>query len=495
MTSDYVEVPVEIVSGHYQSRSKMMNSQKCINMYIETQSTGRSPKGAMCWPGEKLLSAGDADSYHQGMIRFNASGERLYFVRDNKLYRMLLNGEVTEVVDGVFGADRLEMATDNFHILIRTGGSIAYFKNNFVLAGTGQTYIWDGTSLEILDIPNGGLDRFTIATLEDTIQPDSPDYLTPVFNGVRTYKVNADLDEILQIYTFQEKLYVGGRRGIQIFYSTDDANTPLLPYDQAISDGVGVGSQYSMASSNSYLYFLGSDNNIYRMASAQVENITPGSIAAEIRRANDGILSVVTKAVGTVVSLEGQHFYILNAPADETRGKPGFTIVYSETTGEFTRLQTGLDRGAHLMHSYQYVYGKHIVSDIRNGNIYEWDFDTFTSNGETMLRQIDTQPINGSQIGVLGDQMIFGYMDLKVELGVGNNDFPNPMLQVEYSIDGGLTFKTAQSVPLQAAGQKFYRARWNDCFVFYDLVIRLKVTSGVFVGFHSASIAIQKGGY
>lgn len=483
MSSDYVEVPVEIVSGHYQSRSKSANSQKCINMYIETQSTGRSPKSALCWPGEKSLSSGDDASINRGMIHYGQFGERVYFLRDSALYRLTPDGGVTEVVSGIFGLGRLPMATDNFHVLIRTGGSIAFFKNNFILAGAGDTYIWDGSTLELLDIPFGGLDRYTLATLEDSLQSNSPDYLKPQFNGQRTVKAGAVIDQIKQVYVFQEKLYVGGERSIQIFYMTESRTEPLAPYDQAVSDKVGVASSFSMASSNQYLYFLGNDNSVYRMASAQVENITPGTIAAELRRAN------TNKAYGVVVPMDGQHFYIVQIEDSD------LTLVYSETTGEFVRLQTGVDKSAHLMQSYIYAFRKHIVSDRRNGNIYEWDFDTYTSNGETQLRQIDTQPINGSKIGVLGDQMIFGYMDIKLELGVGNADFPNPLLNVEYSIDGGLSFKTSQPIPLQAEGQKFYRARWNDCFVFYDLVIRLKVTAGVFVGFHSASVALQKGGY
>lgn len=487
MTSSYTEVPVEIISGHYQSRSKMLTSQKCINMYIETQNTGRSPRAAMCWPGEKKVFDG-ANAVHSGITHYEFEGRKVVFIMSGILYQM--GEDLTPVPLGLvpFTSDRVQMATDNYHIMWRTEGSIAFYKNNFILGGPGQTYIYDRDSLaldRLFDIrfrPNN-LANYTLAVLESTIDQDSTNYLRPVFNDRRTINADAVGDGIRQIFVFQDKLYVGGERSIQIFYATGDAVTPLAPYDQAVSDKVGVASSHSMASSNTYLYFLGNDNSIYRMSGAQVENITPGSISAELRKAD------TSNAYGAMVPMEGQQFYILQIPESD------LTMVYSETTGEFTRLQTGVQKSAHLMRSYIYAFNQHLITDRRNGNIYRWDFDAYESNGSTMLRQIDTMPITGSNVGVLGNQMIFGYMDIKLELGVGNNDFPNPQLNIEYSVDGGIGFKSTQPIPLQAEGQKFYRARWNDCFVFYDLVIRLKVTAGVFVAFHSASVALQPGGY
>lgn len=477
MSSSYRDAPIELTGGDKRSRSKQWSSQKCINLFIDVQESGRTSSAVVAWPGEVLRYSGSGSAVNRALFFHD---DEPYQVVTGAVYKLNENGTRT-LLTNLPGSGRVSVASDGNNIVFRLQGSVDYINRRFVMCGSGTTYVWNNGSLTTLSIPPSVTEYSVFAS---NITNASVGEITIV--GGDIIQIDTVINASKQIYVFQQKIFVGGSRSFHLFYMADSDSNPIRPLPQAASNRVGVASDFSMASSNNYLYLLGNDNAIYRTQSGQLEPISNSSITDLLRSVD------TSTAYGTVVSIESQFFYILQC---RSATNTGVTLVYSEKTNRFTTLQTGVTQAPHLIQSYIYAYNKHLVSDYRNQNIYEWTFDEYESNGNVLLRQLQTPTISGRELGVMSEGMIFGYLDLTCEFGVGNADVVNPVVRIEYSLDGGLSFREGEPIYLGRQGQGFWRGRSNDCFFFYDMVIRMSVTDPAFVSFHAASIGVQKGGY
>ena len=463
-------IPVNFVGGENNSRSRLWSSQSSINLYVDAHQSGRTPTALLPWPGEKMFSAGPAGTT-RGMILHN---DLLHLIVDQDLIEIDSNG--TRTSKGTIpGTDRCSLATDGTNLVIRNGlktylyttsvieitdsdlenaQTLAYINNQFIYQGTDQ--------------------RFGVSDAGDPTSVDGLNYAT-----AESYP-----DDIVQIYAFNERVYIGGETSLEIWYNSGEGSPPFDRIQQSTTE-VGVASPFSMANSDEYLYFLGSDNAVYRVSAYQPESVTPSAICKELREA------VTSDAQGYVIQLDGQHFYIVQLPTSS------LTLAYSEATGEWIRLSTGTtpDLPRHLMNGYVYAYGKHLICDYDSGDVYEWDTDTYTSNGSTIIRQRDSAPINGLGLGSPGKRLLMSRAEFMMETGVGNSDQPDPEIMVSCSIDGGRSFSNEDWIKIGREGESVRRVEWYNMKGFYDLILRVRVSDPNFISIHSASIDVKEAGW
>lgn len=463
-------VPVNFIGGENNSRSRFWSSQSSVNLYVDVQKDGRTPSALLPWPGEKMFSAGPPGTT-RGMIEHN---ELLYLIVDQDLIEIDSLGNRTNR-GTIPGTSRCVMATDGTNLVIRTGG---------------KSYNYVSTVAEIVDADLENAK--TVAYVNSTMIYQGLDARVGVANsgdpnlidGLNYATAEAYPDDLVQIFAFNERLYFGGKQSLEIWYFTGEGTPPIDKIQQSTTK-VGVSSPYSMSSTNEYLYFLGSDNVVYRVSAYQPESVTPSSIAKEFREA------YTDDAQGYCVQLDGQWFYIVQLPT------AGLTLAVSEATGEWIRLSTGVtpDFPRHLMNGYSFTYGKHLICDYQTGDVYEWDFDTYTSNGSTIIRQRDSAPINGLQLGLPGGRLLMSRAELMMETGVGNTDEPDPEVMFSASFDGGRSFTNEDWIKLGREGECIRRVEWYNMDSFYDAVIRLRVSDPNFVGIHSAAIDLKGAGW
>ena len=158
---------------------------------------------------------------------------------------------------------------------------------------------------------------------------------------------------------------------IEPSYFTGSGTPPYNRANNAVQESVGTEAPHSIAKNKDYTYFFGSDRIPYQMAGTASRPIGDPAICQEIAK-----YSTVSDAFGLCFNFDSQFFYMLSFP---TEGK---TWLYNQNPGIWTNLSYYPDSGSHLMAGYCYCYGKHLVIDRRNGNIYELDHDTFTDNSE-----------------------------------------------------------------------------------------------------------------
>jgi hypothetical protein len=274
-----------------------------------------------------------------------------------------------------------------------------------------------------------------------------------------------------------------GTHTIETQFNSDSGSPPFTRIDGGVLENKGLYALHSAAHSTNFLYFLDSNLMVTRVTGYQAQEITPPALAHRFKEIATG------DEIGFVVTIEGQVIYVLNF-TDET-------WAFSETTGQWFQLSYGVNGGRHLMNSYQFCYGKHLVTDYRNGNIYELDPDTFTDNGEVQIRERVTPPINGISLGLPQSRFLMSRFSLDIHTGVGiaSGQGSSPQFLMYYSVDGGRTWTnqgTAGYVNPGESGNYITRVNFDAMVSFIDLLIKIKVSDPVFVSIHGASITVEQ---
>lgn len=464
----YQTVPVNFVGGENQSRSNYWSAQSSVNFYTDYQQSGRSPSALLPWPGEKAFSSASG-SISRGMTLHN---NLVYLVADQELVEIDSAG--TRTSRGTIpGTGRCSFASDGTNLIIRNG--LNTYQYNTSLTTVTDSDLENAQTVAYINnqmVYQGLSARFGVS-----------DAGTPhVINALNYATAESQGDDLVEVYSFNDNVYLGGERSIEAWYNSGVGTPPFDRINQStIRDGVA--SPFSMANSESFLYYMSNDGLVKRMSAFQPENITPSSIAKEFRQ------STLGDAQGYVVKLDGQNFYIVQLPTSNK------TFAVSEQSGEWFKLSSGVNGDRHLMNGYVYAFNKHLVADYNSGDVYEWDFDTHESNYTTLIRQRDSAPINGLLLGVPGSRLMMKRFELIMETGVGNSDIENPRVMISGSIDGGRSWFNEDWIEIGRTGESVQRVEWYDTRTFYDLMIRVRVSDPAFIGIHGAAIDIRSAGH
>lgn len=458
----YRTVPLNIIGGENDSRSGFWSSQSSVNLYVDVQQSGRTPGSLMPWPGEKNFLNNSSEG-NRGLAVYK---NELYQVAGNSLYKISSDG-ISNKVGTIPDTKRCDFVEDSNNLIIRTDTRTVIYNGSTVSEIT-DTDLVRGKTLAYLNtqvIYQGEGDQFAVS---DAGNPSS-------ISGLNYGSAETVGDNLLQVYSFQERLYLAGERSIEVWYNTGVGNPPFSRI-QGSSANVGVSGSYTMANSENQLYFLSGNGVVYRTSSYQPENITPSSIAKTIR--DQGNLG---EAVGKIIKLDSQSFYILQLE--------NITLCYSEQTNQWTSISTGQNIGKHLFYDYAYCYGNHYVADRRNGNVYQWDFDTNTSNGNYLIRQRDTAPISS-----LGRRLNMRRIELQLETGTGNLTNVNPQISIQLSFDGGKSFTSEEWINIGRSSERVKKIEWYYPCSFIEAVVRVKISDPNFISLHGGFIDIKDGG-
>lgn len=445
-----VEIPV--VGPTYTNRSLSVGNQHTQNFYIEANQAGEAA-ALMPFPG--LKSFGSAGSgYARGLGVYS---DNLYSTVGTELYKIDLNGSGT-LIGTIPGTDRVKMVDDGLNLVIATGSTKPYqYDGANLTAGT------DG------DLPNAK----TVAHINQRVIYEKSngiafaDLDTPLtVNSANVLLANTRADDVKAVVTHRQQVFTFGVNTIEPSYFTGSGTPPYSRVNNSVQE-IGTSSPYSIATNKDYIYFLGTDKRVYRMSGLNSQAIDNPAIGQAIQGYSD-----VSDAYGVCITADGQNWYLLSFPT-------GGTWLFNESSGLWTSLAYGTDDDPHLICDYAYVYGKHLVSDRRNGNIYELDFDTFTDNGDAIQRQRTTQSIDSRLLGgEPGKQLYMNYLELEFETGVSLVSAEAQII-MQYSDDDGRTWSQEYWQPIGEQGDFEKRVRWFGFERFYKRRFRFTMTDPV----------------
>lgn len=459
-------VPVNLVGPSYPHRSRSLSAQVTMNMIPENVPTGKTPSSLNAWPGSKPFFSGSG--LDRGMHTFQGM---LYKVTDTTLYGVDSSGVGTSfgLVDGT---KPCVFADDGTTMRIATGS---------------KDYQFDGTTLsEITDPdlrPGNSVAYLNQQMINDSDggQFQTSDVGVPgSINPSNFATAEAAPDDTIRVYTFGERLYLfGDRSTVETWWNSGTGNPPFDRVNGGTMQ-VGLKSPYSVTSTSEFVYFLGSDNSVYRFSATQAQSITPPGIANAFES-----FTKTDDARAFVVNIEGQSFYILNFP---TEGK---TFGFNEDSGAWFQLSTGASQGNYLGTSYAEAYGKMFIGS--GGNVLELDLNTLSDNGDVIIRERVLPPITSQT----GNRIQMSRFQLIMETGVGliTGQGENPKVMFQASYDGGKSFSDEDWIDIGRQGEGRVKVEWYNMASAYEITVRIRVSDPVFISLHSASIDIREAGF
>lgn len=468
--SNYRSVPLNAVGQSYEHRSTAISIQKTMNLIPQREVTGAANTSLTSWPGTKSFAT--AGGVNRGMTVFN---DELYKVNDNTLFKIGSTGVYTEL-GTITGTNRCIFANDGTNLIITTGG------DGYQFTGTTLSQITDpdfqnGNSCTYLNqqiIFDGNGGKFQVADVGD------PDSLQP--NNFAT--AESSPDDTIRVFAWREQLYIFGERTVETWYNSGTGNPPFSRVQNATMQ-VGLGAIHTVDATDEYTYFLGDDRRVYRFSATQPQNITSIAISHQL-----DILGDISDAIGGVVRIEGQSFYILSIPSGNK------TFAFNEEAEAWFNLSTKASEDRYIAESYVEVYGKRLVADKDSGGVLELDLDTLTDDGEVRIQERIFGPVTPQDLGIGSSRALMSRIWLHMEAGVGliTGQGENPQLMVSASFDGGKTFSNPSDVLLGRQGEGRIDVKYDYMQSFRTMFVKIRCSDPVFFSLYGATLEVKQAG-
>jgi hypothetical protein len=300
-------------------------------------------------------------------------------------------------------------------------------------------------------------------------------------------------DILIAAISVNRQLYLLGAKSTEIWWdSGQSGSTPFQRQDGRFSQ-VGCAAPHSVAVVGETFMWLGSNAQgggiVYSLENAMPTRVSTHAIEFAIQEFDS-----LSGATAYSYQQEGHYFYLLNIP-----GSP-VTWVYDVANGQWhERESTHLGNSIrHIGQTHCLLNGQHVVGDYRNGNIYTYDLDVYTDNGQTVNRIRQTPHVSDSL-----NRIFYKLFEVDMQFGVGldnlstNTDEPtpgsDPRIVLEISNDGGATWGNPIYASIGKIGRYKTRARWLRLGSSRDRVFRVIVSEPVRCTMLSAMLDVEVG--
>lgn len=472
--SAFQTVPVNITGPSYRDRSRPLSVQETRNFYHELVESGKDQYVIKSFPGQKLLGSASA-STDRGMHQMS---EIAYRVIGNILYEVLSDGTHTNRGE-IPGYDRCIFADDGVNMFIVSNGIVSQYSSDTNLVTT-VTDSGIAGALSVAFINNQFAYTFPLLTVFSDVGDGSS------ASSLNAVGAESNPDELVRDYVFDQVLYRFGTRTCENWYNSG-VGTP--PFDRIEGQVINTGLKaiHSVNNSKDFIYWLGSDSQVYRARGGQEQVISTAAISGAIQG-----YSFVGDAFGEVFTMDNKTIYMLTFP---TANKTWCLIEELGVNGWF-ELSDGVSSGRYNINSVIEVYGKTLIGHKSNGELYELDFDTYTQDGDAWQRRRVIASINGKLFGQQGSRVQMSRMEFIIETGTGisTGQGSDPQIMLEASYDGGRSWDTGTWLRVGRLGEFNIRAEWYSMKSFYDCIVRLTTSDPVAMNIYSAAIDLRLAG-
>lgn len=220
-------------------------------------------------------------------------------------------------------------------------------------------------------------------------------------------------------------------------------------------------------------------------------------------------------AIAYSYRLAGHDFYVISFQAQAK------TWMYDATSDVWSELTSGDDTRHYGLRSTQFQ-NEIYVSDYRNGNLYSYNVNTYTDNGDYIARELitphffastsfnklhiyrlrldmeqgvgDKTRLMPTQAEVFliteNDQLLVTELEQDIVTGYTTENVPviyNPQAMLQVSRDGGFTYGNEMWTSFGQAGEYLKRAEWRRLGVSRNYVFKFRITDPVKVVMMSAA--------
>ena len=455
---------IELVGDSYQAWSVPFNTERTVNMFPVFDKDGKDIAALYGTPGLSLFATIGTGAIRGG-FKSRKNG-RVFFVSGATLYELLSSGVGTSRGSLNQSAGNITISENETQLAICDGaavyiltyssnafaqvsdpdlpvsGSITTVDNYFIVneKDTGKYFIsaiGDGTSWNALDFKSA---------------ESSPDVILSVFNGVG-------------------ELWAFGESTTELFSNTGASD---FPFDK-ISGGdfdIGILAPNSAQSVNRTIIWLGQDKygrgRVYETTSINPKVVSTPAIDILLQQATNP-----EQIVAWTYQEKGRTFYVLTGGGLVTTlvmdvdTKLWHERAYTNASGSFEQ---------HRGNCCVFAFGKQLVGDRENGNIYEMDMDIYTDNGDAIVRERIYRHLFQE-----GDRLRYNCLEIGVESGVGlqNGQGSDPLIALSLSKDGGRTYSSPITASMGMVGEYFKSVRFRQLGVSEVMTFKIRISDPV----------------
>lgn len=401
-----------------------------------------------------------------------------YRVIDTTLYEVSSAGVHTSR-GTITGTDRCIFADDGVNMFITHGGIVNQYENvtNTLVTVSDPDIVG---ALSVCFINNQFAYTFpTLTVFSDVGDGSSATSLNAVGE-------ESNPDDLVRDYCFDQVLWRAGKRTIALWWNSGVGVPPFERIEGQIMQ-IGLGATHCMTNTKDWVYFLGSDRQIYKARDGQEQAISTAAIAGAIQKyvsVSDSFCLSFTK--------DDKTFVIFTFPSANR------TWCLNEELGKngWLELSTGIGTGKYNANSIVEVYDKVLVGGNSDGKLFELDFETFDEGGNPWRRRRVMSSINGDTLGQKGHRVEMSRMEFILEAGVGltTGQGDDPQIMLEASYDGGRSWATGTWLKIGRLGEFTQLAEWWNMKSFTDLMVRLTTSDPVAFNIYSAVIDLRLAG-
>lgn len=333
-------------------------------------------------------------------------------------------------------------------------------------------------------VTNVNDNRFYVSNLDDG----------STWNALSFASINSSPTFAVSVIRLKRRLFLFGSLITEVWLDAGTANFPFRRDNNLLFEH-GLEAVGSLVEGFDRLFYLSRDDGGPSYVK-MVEGTVPVNISTyEIDNVIQG-LSNTDKAVGMVYKIDGIIFYKLNVG--------GMTFVYNVTmSSEGDRKwhqEEMLDGTQSLANTHIFFNNLHFVGDYKSSNLYQFDKQFLTNDGEHIHRLRTTHVLSDPTY----KQMRIDRFQVDMLQGVGepgsdctdfvclnDNQDMNPVLNLSLSSDGGLTYHNFGPAEIGKTGQYKWRTIWRNLGVNRDNILRIESWNSVSLYILGAAIHVE----
>ena len=468
------------------SESPAITAQKRINCYVETrQEADRTAFALVGRPGLLPFITTLGASPSRGMWAVNTLSQPLFFTVHGMAVWSINNAGVANVI-GAIGTTTgdVSMADDGTFLVI-VDGTKGYVYNMQVPAGL--TLITDGNFTTTPKVVTWQDNYFIVSSSGPTRQFQlsqiSPSVNPTVWPAVQINFAGSGAGALQGCISDHSILELFGDVYTEFW---QDQGTPDFPFALI----PGSAQEFGLSAPFSLAKF---DNSVIGLFKNKMGGVNVSRMQGfNLRKVSDQDMDAIffgyvatADAQGFGFMNNGHPFYVVSFPT------PGQSWMYDGLTNAWSQLQNATG-GRFIGNKFCLFQNKAMVSDYSNGNIYNFDQNTYTDNGTVVDMEVWSKHI-------WDDDKHIGISDLQIDIesGVGlvSGQGSLPVMDLQVSKDGGNSFFSVGYSSMGVIGDYTQRVKWDNLGGARDWVLKLVITDPVKRVITGASAEVRKSGH
>jgi hypothetical protein len=451
---------VQFATNSYNSRSLPVSAQRVVNCYAEKEPPDAKTQVAVFGSPGLVQFASCGTGPVRGFTFMNGVA---YVVSGQRLYSLTSAGVVTDIGGSIGGTSFTPMANNGTQVCVVNGVN---------------GYIWSAASgFQIISDPNFHAAN-TVTFFDNYFVFDwansnkffiSSSLDGTVYNGADFASAEVSSDYVLSIINQQENLLIFGQKTIEGWY---DAGAINFPFQRTGASTIerGCAALLSPIKEDNSVFFLGDDLIFYRINGISLMRVSTHAVEQAFQS-----YGTVADAYTFSYTFEGHKFVNLIFPTANASWVLDIAtgLWHERESWDQNNNSFGRWRGNCCLTAF----GKVLIGDAYSGKIGYLDANTFTEFGNTMRALMTSPPIHQDR-----KRIYISTFELDIESGVGLNSGQgsDPQIMMDYSTDGGRTFKSPQLWnSLGKIGAYLQRARWFRMGQARQWIIRVMISDPV----------------